>query len=101
MNARRGRPVRVVYNPLDTVRFDPTTSHVKRLEKELGFSANEMLLGVFAQYAPWKGHELAVRALARLQINTRISKLLISGSQTFTSRSTRYDNLEPSRRPSA
>ena len=92
----RGRsraPIEVLYNPLDVARFDPARMTRDAARSSLGFAADDMLLGLFAQITPWKGHELAIRTLGRLKVRYPQLRLLIVGEAKFTSRETRFDNL--------
>ena len=85
--------VHVLYNPLDTERFDPERRSRAAARAELGLPADEPLLGLVAQITPWKGHELAIRTLARLIPRFPGLRLLIVGEAKFNDRATRYDNI--------
>lgn len=85
--------VHVLYNPLDTGRFDPSTQSREAARARLGLEPDCQLLGVVAQITPWKGHEVAIEVLARLRERFPELRLLIVGEAKFTSRATRFDNL--------
>jgi glycosyltransferase involved in cell wall biosynthesis len=90
---RFGGRVHVLYNPLDTDRFDPAVQSRQAARARLGLQADAQLLGLVAQITPWKGHEVAIRTLARLHDRFPDLRLLIVGEAKFTSRATRFDNL--------
>lgn len=88
-----GGRTQVVYNPLDTERFDPMIRSQAQARVELGFEPHQQLLGVIAQITPWKGHELAIRVTATLRERFPIIKLLIVGEAKFINNATRFDNV--------
>jgi L-malate glycosyltransferase len=85
--------VHVLYNPLDTDRFDPSVESRAAARVRLGLPPDAQLLGLVAQITPWKGHQTAVRILARLRDRFPKLRLLIVGEAKFTRRATRFDNL--------
>jgi glycosyltransferase involved in cell wall biosynthesis len=87
-------PVRVIHNPVDLGRFDPTAFDGASVRQELGLDAADPVLAVVAQLTPWKGQDDAVRALADLVGRGRDATLLLAGSAKFAGAGTQYDNIE-------
>jgi glycosyltransferase involved in cell wall biosynthesis len=88
------QPIRVLFNPLDTQRFDPGKRSKADARIELGLPPDQLLLGIVAQITPWKGQELAIRTTGSLSETFPSIKLLIVGDAKFTSSAARYDNAE-------
>jgi glycosyltransferase involved in cell wall biosynthesis len=64
----RSVPVAVVYNAIDTVRFTPGPGDA-RLDSLAGLPPappRTVRVGLVATYARWKGHDIFLRAIARL-----------------------------------
>jgi glycosyltransferase involved in cell wall biosynthesis len=85
----RARPL---HSPVDLERFDPERVDREEARRGLGLRAEDVVLGVVAQLTPWKGQDLAIRALGRLRESQPAARLLLVGSAKFTSAATRYDN---------
>jgi glycosyltransferase involved in cell wall biosynthesis len=85
--------IHVLYNPLDTVRFDPETRTRLEARHELGLAPDAPLVGLVGQISPWKGQETAIRIVAQLRERFPQLRLLIVGQAKFTDRATRYDNI--------
>lgn len=86
--------VRTVYNPIDFRRFDPTRLSRTEARERLNYTQSQHLIGVVAQLTPWKGQDVAIDALALLHEREPHARLLLVGSAKFTSKATRYDNLD-------
>jgi glycosyltransferase involved in cell wall biosynthesis len=85
-----GLRVRVVYNPIDLGRFDPTRISREEARSRLGFADTTVLLGVIGQITPWKAQDDAVRIVSQLKAGHPEIRLLLVGSPKFES--ARYDN---------
>jgi glycosyltransferase involved in cell wall biosynthesis len=85
-----GLRVRVVYNPIDLERFDPTRVSRDEARSRLGFTGSTVLLGVIGQVTPWKAQDDAVRMVSQLMAGHPETRLLLVGSPKFES--ARYDN---------
>jgi glycosyltransferase involved in cell wall biosynthesis len=88
---------RVIYNPVDTARFDPDRLDRGALRAQLGLRPGDSALVLVAQITPWKGQDDAVRMLWRLKRSHPRVRLLLVGSPKFVSRQTRHDNVAFSR----
>jgi L-malate glycosyltransferase len=84
--------VRVVYNPVDFERFDPSVVTREEARVRLGLDESAVILAVVAQLTPWKAQDDAIRILAHLRRRQLNARLLLAGSAKFISRATRYDN---------
>jgi glycosyltransferase involved in cell wall biosynthesis len=85
--------LRVVYNPVDVTRFDPSGLSREQARARLGGIAGDgALLGVVAQLSPWKGQRTAIEALRLLRDRGVDARLLLIGSAKFVARATRFDN---------
>jgi glycosyltransferase involved in cell wall biosynthesis len=87
-------PVVTVDNPVDLGRFDPARADGAAVRAELGIEADVPVIALVGQITPWKGQDLAIRALAALPERHRDPVLLLVGAPVFTSAGTRFDNLE-------
>jgi L-malate glycosyltransferase len=89
----RAKPERihVVQNPLDVARFatDVSASDARRA---LGLDANAKLLVMVGQITPWKGQDVAIRALARARRSHPRAALAIVGTPKFAAATARFDN---------
>jgi L-malate glycosyltransferase len=88
--------VRVVYNPIDLGRFDPTRLSREEARSRLGLSDSTVLLGVIGQITPWKAQDDAVRMVSKLKGEHPEIRLLLVGSPKFES--SHYDNQLYARR---
>ncbi|HEX5146625.1 MAG TPA: glycosyltransferase family 4 protein, partial [Conexibacter sp.] len=82
----------VVHNPVDLERFDPGAVDAGAFRAELGLGDGARLLTVVAQVTPWKGQDVAIRALAQLRERGHDAHLALVGSAKFVAKETRYDN---------
>lgn len=86
-------PVTVVDNPVDVDSFDPARASPTAVRAELGIPDSAYVATVVGQITPWKGQDLALRAVAGLVERGLDVHLLVVGEPVFTSRLTRHDNL--------
>jgi glycosyltransferase involved in cell wall biosynthesis len=84
-------PVKVVYNPVDVDRFDPSRLSRETARSRLGLNQTTAVLVVVAQIIPWKAHDDAIRTLAELRRVHPDVCLLLVGSPKFTNRAARWD----------
>lgn len=78
-----------VYISIDHARFSPRVRGQSRIRSELGLEDDTPLLIHVAQITPWKGQDIAIRALAQVRREVD-AHLLIVGEVAFESQ--RYDN---------
>ena len=90
--AARPRACVVAHSPVELERFDPERLSRGAARAALGVAGDAPVLGVVAQITPWKGQEVAVRALALLRDLGVHGRLVIAGSTKFTAEATRFDN---------
>jgi L-malate glycosyltransferase len=86
-------PASVIHNPVDLELFRPLCEQ-ERAEARAGLDLGPQTfaLGVVGQITPWKGQDMALRALAALAEHHPHLRLLVVGAAKFLSRSTRFDN---------
>ena len=87
-----GPRLRVVHNPVDTARFDPSRADGRRVRSELGLEPDEAVIGVIGQITPWKAQDDAIRVLAEVRRRGLGVRLLVVGGAQFVGGSQRYDN---------
>ncbi len=91
--AAPGARVETVHNGVDLERFDPERIDRAAVRTRLqDGSPDGLLLGVVAQLTPWKGQDIAIRALAALATEGLDARLLLVGTARFVASATRYDN---------
>ncbi len=88
----RGR-VRVIHNPIDLERFDPSKADGRAVRAELGISEGTVVLAVVAHISPIKGQDEAIAVLADLIAAGCDAVLLLVGSVKFASAGARLDNV--------
>ena len=81
-----------IYISLDHERCDPARVVPTDLRAELGLPPQARVIGQVAQLTPWKGHETAVRMLAKVRERLPDTHLALVGSIAFATKATRYDN---------
>lgn len=86
----RAPSARVVMELVDPRDFAPRDGAAARAA--LGLPADAQVLAIVAQITPWKGQDVAIRALARVLRSHPRAQLLIIGEAKFVARSTRFDN---------
>lgn len=65
---RRGMPahrVKVLYNPVDTVRLRPDANRRAQMRADLGFGAEDVVIGFVGRVEPEKGAEVLARAFTK------------------------------------
>jgi glycosyltransferase involved in cell wall biosynthesis len=93
------RPVRVVHNPVELSRFDPTSADGPAVRRELGFEPEAVVISMVATLTPWKGQDDAIAAFAMVDPAGRPPLVLVlAGSAKFAGAGTQYDNLAYERR---
>jgi glycosyltransferase involved in cell wall biosynthesis len=81
----------VMYPPVDLERFDPARAPSREVARHaLGLEPDGFVVAVVGQLTPWKGQDLAIRAVARLAEED--VTLLVVGEVTFDGPNTRLDN---------
>ncbi len=86
-------PRSAVCNPVDLDLFRPPSER-DRIDTRagLGVPAETFLLGVVGQITPWKGQDMALRALAAIADRHPNVRLVMVGEAKFLSDTTRFDN---------
>ena len=74
---RARQPYEVVYNGVDIHRFAPADRQKER--QELGFSQNEVVVGMFASFKPQKNHAVLLNAAGRALAEGCKVRLLLVG----------------------
>lgn len=85
--------VTVVYNPVDVEVFSPDRIELSAARSALDIEPEAMVVGIVAQITPWKGHDVALQAFARVRSSFPSARFLIVGEPKFVSDDVRYDNL--------
>jgi glycosyltransferase involved in cell wall biosynthesis len=86
--------VRVIYNPVDSVRFDPERIDRDAARDRFGLEVGDVVMAVVAHLSPLKGQDDAVRLLARLKPSHPNLRLVLAGEAKFTGRGARFDSLQ-------
>jgi glycosyltransferase involved in cell wall biosynthesis len=89
--ARTG--IKSLDNPLNIERFDPVSQTQDEARATLQLQSGDELIGLIAQITPWKGHDVAIRALSLLHARHPDARLLVIGDVKFAGRAIRYDNV--------
>jgi glycosyltransferase involved in cell wall biosynthesis len=84
-------PGEVVYEPVDLETYLNADGDTHAVRERLAPGPGPLLAEV-AQISPWKGQDVAIRALAEVRKTHPDTRLLLVGSIKFASRSTRFDN---------
>lgn len=85
-------PLRVVHNPVDLARFDPTLHDRRTARARLELDDDDVVLAIVAQLTPWKAQDDAIRVTGLLRDRGWPVRLLVVGAAKFVSAATRYDN---------
>jgi L-malate glycosyltransferase len=86
-------PASVIHNPVDLDLFRaPSAPQRAATRAALGLERGAFALGVVGQITPWKGQDMALRALAELADRHPRVRLLVVGEAKFLGRATRLDN---------
>ena len=84
-------PGQVVPEPIDLEAFRASVEPADTVRARLAPGTGPLLAEI-AQITPWKGQDVAIRALAQVRRQHPDARLVIVGDVKFASRSTRYDN---------
>jgi glycosyltransferase involved in cell wall biosynthesis len=84
-------PADVVPEPIDVDRLACSDGDVAPTRRNLA-PGEGPLIAEIAQISPWKGQEVAIRALAEVRRRHPDARLAIIGDVKFTARATRFDN---------
>jgi glycosyltransferase involved in cell wall biosynthesis len=71
--------IEIVYNGIDTDRFNPDKANRQKIRDEFGIQENEILIGMLARFSPGKGHEEFLEAAKILSQKFSILKFMIVG----------------------
>jgi glycosyltransferase involved in cell wall biosynthesis len=89
---QRGATMTVIDNPVDQRKFDVDAYDVLESRRMLNADPASPLIGIVGQITPWKGHDTAIRALARVRAQHPEARLIIAGEIKFADPGTRLDN---------
>lgn len=84
-------PGEVVPESIDVDRFLAADGPIDAVRRDLGAGAGPLIAQI-AQISPWKGQDVAIRALAEVRRRRPDARLAIVGDVTFAARATRFDN---------
>jgi L-malate glycosyltransferase len=84
-------PGQVVYEPVDLDQFRGSNGSLAAVRARLAPGPGQLIAEV-AQITPWKGQDVAIRALAEVREIHPDARLVIIGDVKFASRFTRFDN---------
>jgi glycosyltransferase involved in cell wall biosynthesis len=87
----RGR-IHMLHNPLDVSAFDPAALTRQAARERLGIEHDAPLVGLIAQITPWKGQDVAIKALGLLRERQPDARLIVVGEAKFVGKAARYDN---------
>jgi glycosyltransferase involved in cell wall biosynthesis len=86
-------PASVIPNPVDLELFvAPSEQRRAATRAALGLERGAFALGVVGQITPWKGQDMALRALGEVAAHHPQVRLLVVGEAKFVGGSTRLDN---------
>lgn len=71
--------IEIVYNGIDTERFNPSKSNQKKIRDEFEIKEDELLIGMLARFSPGKGHEEFLEAAKILSQKFSNLKFMIVG----------------------
>lgn len=71
--------IELLFNAVDTSRFDPLNADRKKVRNELNFSDEDLVIGMIARFSPGKGHEEFIEAADILLKKYNHLKFLIVG----------------------
>lgn len=80
------RRVRLIYNGIDTGRFQRVGALRSRTRKELGFEDGVTVFGIVARLEPVKDHDILLRAFARIFSSGMDARMVVVGDGSL-----RYD----------
>ncbi len=68
------KQIKLLFNAVDTKKFDPTKVDSKKVREEFRITDNEIVVGMLARFSPGKGHEefiLAAKKLVKIFTNLK------------------------------
>ncbi|MEJ5261844.1 MAG: glycosyltransferase family 4 protein [Ignavibacterium sp.] len=71
--------IELVFNGIDTNKFNPENADRKKIRKEFAIAENELLIGMLARFSPGKGHEEFLTAAKVLTERHNNLKFMIVG----------------------
>ncbi|AFH47925.1 Glycosyltransferase [Ignavibacterium album JCM 16511] len=71
--------IELVFNGIDTEKFNPANADRKKVRKEFSIADNELLIGMLARFSPGKGHEEFLMATKILSAKFDNLKFIIVG----------------------
>lgn len=71
--------IEIVYNGIDTVKFNPEKANRKKIRDEFNIKDEELLIGMLARFSPGKGHEEFLQAAKILSQKFSNLKFIIVG----------------------
>lgn len=71
--------IELLFNAVDTSRFDPLKTDKVKVRKEFNISDDELIIGMIARFSPGKGHEEFIAAAETLSAKYQNLKFLIVG----------------------
>ncbi|MEP0860921.1 MAG: glycosyltransferase family 4 protein [Ignavibacterium sp.] len=73
------KKIELVFNGIDTEKFNPTNADRKKVREEFSIADNELLIGMLARFSPGKGHEEFLMAAKILSAKFDNLKFIIVG----------------------
>jgi glycosyltransferase involved in cell wall biosynthesis len=87
------RKVTVIDNPIDATRFTvPSGERRRQARRRLGLADGAPVIAIIGQITPWKGHDVAIRALEIVMRQHPDAVLLVAGSVAFGASSAEHAN---------
>lgn len=72
------RNIRLLFNAVDTGKFDPDKVDRSKVRKEFGIDENDVAIGMLARFSPGKGHEEFIHAAGELvRLNDNLKFLIV------------------------
>ncbi len=87
-----GHAPTVIDNAVDRRRFDADAYDRVECRRRLGVDGPAPLIGIVGQITPWKGHDVAVRALRLVHERYPEARLFVVGEVKFSGPETSLDN---------
>jgi glycosyltransferase involved in cell wall biosynthesis len=87
-----GHAPTVIDNAVNRRRFDPDAYDRDECRRRLGVETPAPLIGIVGQITPWKGHDVAVRAIRLVHARYPDARLFVVGEVKFSGPETSLDN---------
>ena len=71
--------IKLMFNGVDTNRFDPSKSNRDAVRKEFNFKSDDIVIGMIGRISPGKGHEEFLKAAEIISVNQKNTKFIIVG----------------------